>query len=75
MRKTVKDMFLEIKDMNKQNGWLNAKLDPINNSKCVGYFNISLKSFKTIQDGINVGIYAITNYGDGFTIHCKSIND
>jgi len=72
MSKTVVQMYFQMIKENKDGGWVNPKLEEINNPHFLKNFMIKLDDFKRIHESLDVKIYNISkSANNGYIIHCK----
>jgi hypothetical protein len=72
MKLTTEQLFSEMVEENGFGGWINPKLEYINNPLFKDNFMIVLEGFTGIQESVNVSIYSIRKMHDGsFNVFCK----
>lgn len=68
---TVEAMYKEMVEENSAGGWVNPRLESIENPEFPDHFMIKLDDFERIYESYNVDIYSVSKWSNHVTIHCK----
>lgn len=71
MKKTVEEMFSEMIKENEDSKWVNPRLERLTNNYSLSNFIIKLDDFNRIHESMNVSIYNISKWPEGYILHCK----